>query len=51
MRRHQGEQLILFLAFAGAVTVVVCLMGPDYSVDRTMDMIMSFWDTVLPRSR
>jgi hypothetical protein len=51
MRRRQGDQLILFLAFAGAVTVVVCLMGPDYSVDRTVDMIMSFWNTVLPYRR
>ena len=51
MRRRQGDQLFLFLAFAGAATVVVCLMGPEYSVDRTMDIIMSFWDTILPRHR
>ncbi|MAX27187.1 MAG: hypothetical protein CMJ19_22045 [Phycisphaeraceae bacterium] len=51
MRRRQGDQLILFLAFAGALTVVVCLMGPDYSVEGTVDMIMSFWDAVLPYRR
>ncbi len=51
MRRRQGDQLILFLAFAGALTVVVCLMGPEYSVEGTVDMIMSFWDVVLPYRR
>lgn len=50
MRRRQGDQFILFLAFTGAVAVVICLLGPEYSVDHTMDMIMSFWDFVLQRN-
>jgi hypothetical protein len=50
MRRRQCDQLILYLAFTGAVAIVICLLGPEYSVDHTMDLIMSFWDFVLQRN-
>ncbi|MBL4702408.1 MAG: hypothetical protein JKX85_14255 [Phycisphaeraceae bacterium] len=50
MRRTHGDQLILLVAFAGAATVVVCLLGTEVSLPNTVETIVSFWDVVLQRN-
>ena len=49
MRQSSGDQFLMYVAFAGAILVVLCLMLPGYSLQNTMDSIISFWDYVLNR--